>query len=110
MNEAVYGGDGHTRVRKHVIPAREWLIGRDEKTFSFISLGYQLEQQAGFSLVLPDVGQVVQDNQIEAIEFGECRRQLQALSRYLKLLHQFAGARAQDPIARVDQGVSDSAS
>ena len=47
------------------------MIGRYEKTFSFISLGDQLEQHAGFSLVLPDVGQVIQDNQIEAIEFGE---------------------------------------
>ena len=94
MNKAVYGGDGHTRVRKHVIPPREWLIGRDEKTFSLISLGDQLKQNAGFSLVLPDLRQIIQDDQIEAVEFGKCRRQLQALSRNLELLHQVTGARA----------------
>jgi hypothetical protein len=110
MNEAVYGGDGHAGVRKHVIPAREGLIGRYEKTFSFISLGDQLKQHTRLSLVLSDVRQIVQDDQIEAIELGECRRQLQALSRYLKLLHQLTGAGAQNPIARVDKSVSDGAS
>jgi len=64
MNEAVDGGDGHARVRKHVIPAREWLIGRYEKTFSFISLGYQLELHAGFSLVLSHVRQIVQERRV----------------------------------------------
>ena len=94
MHEPVYGGDRHAGVRKHVMPAREWLISRYEKTFSLISLGDQLKQNACFSLVLPDVRQIIQDDQIEAVEFGKCRRQLQTLSRNLELLHQVTGARA----------------
>ena len=60
----------------------------------------------GFSGMRDVLEDLFRNNQIESIEFGERRRQLQALSRYLKLLHQFAGAGAQDPIARVDQGVT----
>lgn len=26
-NEVAYGGDGHAKVMRHVIPAREWLTG-----------------------------------------------------------------------------------
>ena len=62
MYEPVDGGNRHAGIGEDVIPAREWLIGRDQKTFSFIPLCDQLEQHAGFSLVLPDVGQIVQDN------------------------------------------------
>jgi len=95
MNKPVYGGHRHAGVREDVMPARERLIGRYyEKTFALVPFSYQFEQHAGFSLVLSDVRQIIQDDQIEAVEFGKCRRQLQTLSRNLELLHQVTDARA----------------
>jgi hypothetical protein len=74
MNKPVYRGDRHARVGEHVMPAREGLIGRYEKTFALAPLSDQFEQHAGFDLVLSHVRQIIQDDQIEAVEFCERRR------------------------------------
>ncbi len=90
--------------------AVERLIGRDQKTSPLIPLSDQLEQHAGFGLNFPHIRQIVQDDQVEAVEFGEGRRQLQTLTSDLELLHDFTGAREQHAISSVDQGVSDGTS
>jgi hypothetical protein len=74
MNKPVYRGDRHAGVGEDVMPAREGLIGRYEKTFALVPLSDQFEQHAGFGLVLSHVRQIIQDDQIETIEFGKCRR------------------------------------
>ena len=45
--------------------------------------GDQLEQHAGLGLVLAGVRQVIQDDQVESVELGQGRWQLQALKTRL---------------------------
>ena len=52
MDEAVYSRDSHGLVREYLIPCAERLIGGDCDTFVFVSASNQLEQDAGFSLIL----------------------------------------------------------
>ena len=68
MHQAVYGGHRHAGVREHVVPAGERLVGRDEDAAPLVALGDQLEQHAGLGLVLSDVRDVVEDEQIVAVE------------------------------------------
>lgn len=71
MPQPVDGGDRHALVREHIVPAREGLVGRNQKAFTFISLRDQFEQHAGFGLILARVRQVIEDDEIGAIELRE---------------------------------------
>jgi hypothetical protein len=110
MHELVDGGDRHARVREDVVPAGERLVGRDIRRLrrsyrSAISSNSTLV--SAWSFLTYD--RSIEDDQVEAVESGECRRQLQALTCHLKLLHDLAGTRVQDAISGVDQRVSDGA-
>jgi len=61
VDESVDRSDSHAGIRKHVIPSREGLVGRDQKAAALVSFGDQFEQDACFGLVLPRVRQVVKD-------------------------------------------------
>jgi len=61
-------------------------------------------------LVFAHVRDVVKDEQVVAIELGQCLGQLQGLSGRLKALHELAGAHVQHAVAGVDQRVADAAS
>ncbi len=107
VDEPVDCGHRHARIRKHIIPAREGLVGRDQKAAPLIPLGDQLEQHTRFGLVFSDIRQIVQDDEVKAVELGQGRRQLQTLTRGLQFLHDLAGTGEQHAIASVDQGVAD---
>src|ERR1700710_377528 len=99
MYEPVDGGDRHGWIREYIGPARERLVGRNQKTSALVPLGDQFEQDAGFGLVLAYVRQVTQDNHIETIKPGENGWQLQALPRGLQFLSELARACEQIPVA-----------
>ena len=65
MDEAVYGGDSHGFVGEDLIPAAERLVGRDGDAAIFIAPSDQFEEDAGFSLILVGIGDVVEDDQVE---------------------------------------------
>ena len=109
VDQAVDGGHGHARIGEHVVPAGERLVGGDEDAAPLVALGDQFEQHAGLGLVLSDIREVVQNEQVVAVELGQCLRQLQALAGGLQALHQLAGAHVQHPVAGVDQRVADAA-
>ena len=69
--EAVDRGQRHGLVRKNPIPFAKWLIGGDEQRAAFVTRGDQLEQDAGLVAVLGDIGDVVEDEQIVAVELGD---------------------------------------
>ena len=71
MNEPVDSRDGHGLVGEDLIPAAEGLVGCDGDAAVFVAPGDQLEEDAGFSLILVGIGDVVEDDQVELIEFGE---------------------------------------
>lgn len=107
MDQAVDGGHRHRGVGEHVVPARERLVGRDQQAAPLVPLGDQLEQHARLGLVLAHVRQVIKDDQVDAVQLAEHRRQLQALAGHLQLLNDLTGAREQHTVAGIDQGVTD---
>ena len=68
MNEPIDGGERHGGVREDPIPFAEGLIGGDQHRALFVACADELEQHAGLGLILGDVGEVIEDQQIEAIE------------------------------------------
>jgi hypothetical protein len=61
MDEAVDGGQSHGLVWKTLAPIAEWLIGRDQHGAPLVAASDQLEQHAGFGLILADVDDVIED-------------------------------------------------
>jgi len=66
MDKAIDGGECHCLVGEDLAPFAERLIGRDQHRSPLVTCGDQLEQYAGFGLILGDVGDVVEDEQIES--------------------------------------------
>src|SRR5271154_350451 len=92
MNEAINSGKCHRLVGKDLAPFAKRLIGRYQHGFSLVTCSDQLEQYAGFSLVLGDIGDVVEDKQIVAVEFGDRTFERELTTSDLELLDQIGGA------------------
>ena len=86
MNEAVDGGEGHGGVWEDLAPFAERLVGGDEGGAAFVAGADQLEEDGGLGLVLRDVGEVVEDQQVEAVEAGDGRFEGQLAPGDLELL------------------------
>ena len=61
VDEPVDGGKGHGLIGEDPAPFAEGLVGGDQQRAAFVAGGDQLEQDAGFGLVLADIGDVVED-------------------------------------------------
>ena len=72
VHQPVDGGQGHGRVWEDAVPIAEGLICRDGDGSSFISGTDQFKQDAGFGLVLGDVGEVIEDYELVLVEAGDC--------------------------------------
>src|SRR5690606_36691410 len=68
MNKKVDSGQRHSRISEHLAPLPERFDGSDQHRASLVSGADQLVQYAGFGLVLGDVGKVVENQQLEAVE------------------------------------------
>jgi hypothetical protein len=71
VNEAVDGRDRHGPVREEPIPGAEGNVGGDGEAAVLVAPGDELEDDAGFRVVLLGVGDVVEDDQVEAVEPDE---------------------------------------
>ena len=54
MDQAIDGGDGHGRVREHLVPLGEGLVSGDQHASSFVSSADQFEQDGRFGLILSE--------------------------------------------------------
>ena len=88
MNEAVDGGEGHGWIREDRVPGTEWLVGRDQHGAAFVACADQFEQHAGLGLILCDVGDVVEDQQVELVELCDGAFEGEIAARLLQLLDQ----------------------
>ena len=88
MDEAVDGRQRHGLIGEHLSPFAERLVGRDQHRASLVARGNQLEQHAGFRLVLADVGEVVENEQMVLVEFGNGAFERQLLPRHLQSLNE----------------------
>lgn len=109
MHESIDGGVGHRLITEDLTPLREGCIGGDGDAFVFVTFADQFEEHGGFSLIAPDVREIVEDDQIKTIELGQFLRKAQIAPRGLKALDQIGAAREEHAFARIDQGVPDPA-
>ena len=72
VHQPVNGGNGHHRVGKDSIPLTKGLIRRDHHTLSFIAMGNEFKQNRGFHIRFFDIAEIVNDEEIVAVKFGQC--------------------------------------
>ena len=104
MNEAVDRGEGHGGVGEDLAPFAERLVGGYQQGSTLVARADQFEQNAGLGLVLGDIGQVVENQQVIFVEFGDRRFEGKIAARDLKFLHEVGGPGEQDAPALFDQG------
>ena len=78
VDEAVDGGDGHRGIGEHLAPLTERLVGGDHQRAVLVASGDEFEQYAGLGLILADIREVIEDQQVEAVEFGDGRGECSA--------------------------------
>ena len=80
VNKTVHRGEGHGRIGEDPIPFSKRLVGGDHDVAPLIPCGDEFEEHACFGLVFGDVGEIVEDEQVELVELCYGRFQLQFAS------------------------------
>ena len=68
VDEPIDGGERHCLVWENFSPFAKWLICGDEQGTSFVAGADQLEENAGFRLILGDVSDIVKNEQVIFVE------------------------------------------
>ena len=107
MNEAIDRGERHGGIGEDLSPLAERLVGGDEHRATFVSCADELEQHAGLGLILGDIGEIVEDQEIEAIEPIDGGLEIELATRHLELLDEIGGAGEEHAPSVLDQGEAD---
>jgi hypothetical protein len=80
VNQAIDGGQRHGGIRENLAPCTKWLIGGDQRRSPLVTGTDQLEQNLGFRLIFTDIGEIIEDQQVKAVEpvYGGLKRQFPA--------------------------------
>ncbi len=70
VNEPIDCRQGRRRIDEDITPLREGRIGSNRDALALVAFGNQLEEHRRFGLIAAHVRQIVQDDQIEAIELA----------------------------------------
>jgi len=92
-------------VGEDLIPAAEGLVGSDGDAAVFIAPRDHLEEDAGLGLILVGISDVVKDDQVELVEFGQGCLENEIAASSLKSLHQIAGPGVEDADPGLHQSV-----
>ena len=109
VNEPVDGGQCHGWIGEDGIPFPEGLVGRDQHGAAFVSRADEFEEHTGFGLLLGNVGDVIEDQQMELVEFCDGAFEDEIAPCLLEFLDQIGGAAEEDAVAFLDKGEPDSA-
>jgi hypothetical protein len=71
VNKAIDDGQRHRLVGEDLSPFAERLAGCDQQGSPLVSGTDEFEQDAGFGLILGDIGEVVEDQQVVFVELGD---------------------------------------
>jgi hypothetical protein len=96
VNEAIYRGQGHCRIRENLIPIAERLVGGDQHRPPFVAGADELEQHARLRLIFADVGEIIEDQQVEAIKTIDRSFECEFAPRNLQFLYEICGAGEED--------------
>src|SRR5262249_60401302 len=104
MNQAVDDRDRHCLVREDFAPYAERLIGSDEEGSPLVPGADEFKEHAGFGLVLGDIGDVIEDQQMEFVELGNGGFESELAAGNLQPLDEISGAGRQHTPAGFDKG------
>lgn len=107
VNEAVDSGQGHGLVGKDLVPFSESLIGGDHDGAMLVAPADQLEEHGGLGLILGDVGDIIEDEQMIAVEFGDGGFEGEVLPGDLQALDEVCGSGEQHAEAGFDEGAAE---
>jgi len=102
MGEAIHSGKRHGGVREDLSPSPERLICGDQGGSPFVSSADELEQEECFRLIFADIGEIIEDQQMKAIEPVDGGLQRQFAARHLKPFDQIGRAGEQHAPAVLD--------
>ena len=108
MNQAVDDRDRHCLVREDLAPFAERLVGGDEEGSPLVAGADELKEHAGFGLVLGDVGDVIEDQQMEFVELGNGGFESELAAGNLQSLDEIGGTGEQHAPAIFDKGEAES--
>src|SRR5947209_7350412 len=108
MDEAVDDGDRHCLVREDLAPFAEWLVGGDQEGSPLVAGADELKEHAGFGLVFGDVGEVIQDQEVEFVELGNGGFESELAAGNLQPLDKIGGAGEQHAPAPFDEREAES--
>ena len=92
VHDAIDGGERHGLIGEDFSPFAEGLICGDEQGSALVSRADQFEQNARLRLVLGDIGEIVEDQQMIFVEFGDCGFEGEIAARDLKFLDEIGGS------------------
>ena len=95
MNEAVNDSDRHRLVWKDLAPFAKGLVGGDQQRAAFVPGVDKLKEDAGFSLVFGDIGEVIEDQEVEFVELGDGGFESELATGNLQSLDEIGGASEQ---------------
>src|SRR5467141_4171504 len=108
VNQAVYDRDRHCLVWEDLAPFAERLIGSDEEGSLLVPGADEFKEHAGFSRVLGDVGDVIEDQQMEFVELGNGGFESELATGDLQSLDEIGGPGEQHAPAIFDKGEAES--
>ncbi len=85
VHQPVDGSERHGRIGEDPTPLAEGLVGGDHQGAALVAGADQLEQHARLGLILGYVGEVVEDQQVEAVEPADGRLQAEVAPGNLQL-------------------------
>src|SRR5712691_6764675 len=108
VDEAIDDGERHRLVGEDLSPFAEGLVGGDQQGSPLVSGTDEFEQDAGFGLILADIGEVVEDQQVVLVELGDGGFESEFAAGDLQPLDEIGGSGEQDAPAVFDEGEAES--
>lgn len=69
MNQAVNSCDSHHGIWENLLPLTKGLIGCNQEAFAFVTMSDEFKQDSGFGFGFADIANIIDQEQIEGIEF-----------------------------------------
>ena len=110
VHQPVDGGQGHRGVGEDAVPIAEGLICCDGDGASLVSRADQFKQDAGFGVVLGNVGEVIENDQMVFVEARDGGHESKFAASDLQFLDQICGLGEEHAPSILDEAKADGGS